>query len=94
MAKLKYNKFKSGLERGVFALYRLESNRGGEVVFAISGTDMSALLVGYSDIDFDAKSDEILSKISEATNGYFLWTGQDFFPCDRKEIINDRYEGL
>ena len=87
MAKLKYKKFKSGLEIGSFALYRFENNKGREVIFAISGTELSALLAGYDDIDFDAKSDEALLKVKEATNAYFLWTGQDFFPCERGEII-------
>jgi len=87
MATLKYKKFKSGLEFQSFILFRFENNKGKEVVFAISGTDLSVLSSGYSDIDFDRKSDEILAKISDGQNAYFMWTGQDFYPCERTEIL-------
>ena len=87
MANLKHEKFKSGLEFQSFSLFRFESNAGKEVVFAISGTDLSTLLAGYSDIDFDKISDEILAKIQEGVSAYFMWEGQDFYPCERTEIL-------
>lgn len=86
MAKLKHEKFKSGLGSGIFGLYRLENSQGREVVFGISGTDMSTLVAGYDDIDFDEKSDKILLEISKESSPYFIWVGHDFFPCEKEEI--------
>ncbi len=88
MANLKYKKFKSGLEFQSFNLFRFEISKGNEVVFAIKGTELSVLLAGYSDIDFDQESDEILANIPENTNAYFMWDGQEFYPCKRNEILS------
>jgi len=90
MAKLKYEKFQSERELGVNilgGLRRLENNGTCEIIFRIDGYDLSGLRAGYVDIDFDKKSDEILFKIPKESNAYFIWAGQDFSSCEKKEII-------
>jgi hypothetical protein len=89
MPSLACKKFKSGMSSNMPVLYRTENNRGKEAVFAISMTDMTILQQGDNDIDFDAKSDEILSgllKTSIPSHAYFKWVETDFFPCKPEEI--------
>jgi hypothetical protein len=88
MPKLKHEKFEADRDGG-FVLYRSEIQRGKEIVFAIAGTDLSILAVGYQDIDFDAKSDKEIAdaaKTSLPANLYFRWIEREFFPCEPEEI--------